>query len=360
MLKVFSRKSNDLSYFTDDQALELEGLRSTPGWWLRGSGDLTSPQTLREVLRSSERASVVGYDIVVAAPRTTSLLVALDEGQAPGVIAAHRRSVEAAVHYLEEHAVTVRDRRGGDDRDVAARWESIASFTHGINRHGEPHLHDHVIVGSRPEGVSGVLDSRALFAHLGAADAVYRASLRYEVGQRTTWQPWRDFRGVEHVRSLDEGYRTLWGGGFEERGEKLQPTREQVVAWWHRDLERFEPQGEKQCPALGNELNEHTFQAAFEGRYSTTRRDVVTAWADAAVSGQRYENLRATLNYFYGPGDERGIYEEARSIVDVRMVRDVARRGPRPLLPEHVGDWIQRERSRSLERSSTERNLRSR
>ena len=40
MLRLFVRRSDDVRYFSDDAALELEGLRDGgPGWWLRGEGD---------------------------------------------------------------------------------------------------------------------------------------------------------------------------------------------------------------------------------------------------------------------------------------------------------------------------------
>ena len=47
MIKIITRRTNDLSYFTNDQALELEGIRDgAPGWWLRGDGDLENPHCL--------------------------------------------------------------------------------------------------------------------------------------------------------------------------------------------------------------------------------------------------------------------------------------------------------------------------
>jgi len=68
MIRVLSRRSNDVSYFTDDRALEIEGLRDgEPGWWLRGAGDSGDPRCVAEVLRTSQRSSILGYDIVVAA-----------------------------------------------------------------------------------------------------------------------------------------------------------------------------------------------------------------------------------------------------------------------------------------------------
>ena len=349
MIKIITRRTNDLSYFTNDQALELEGIRDgAPGWWLRGDGDLENPQVLKDVLQTSQRSHIYGYDIIVAAPRTSSLLIAVDEEQAPGVIAAHRESVRAAFSYFEERALVTRVRRGGDDYDVAATWQSVASFTHGINRHGEPHLHDHLIVGARPNGTYLVLDSMALRAHSIAADAVYRASLRFEIAERTTWQPWRSYQGIEHVCGLDEGFRELWGGRHQDRGEKLQPTRNEIVTKWSNDLERLQRLGNVIAPPRRTVLNEHAFQSAFEGMHGVTRRDVVAAWANAAESGQSYNSLRRAVEHFYGAGDERGIREEVQSVAEVRMIAEVSRRGARPLEMEQMERWHQRDRSRSV------------
>jgi TrwC relaxase len=361
VIKVFQRRTNDVTYFTNDLALELQGLRQGPAeWWLRSPTNQTGPEAVRRVLRTTPRSLVYGYDIVVAAPRTVSVLLALDEDQAPRLIEAHRTSVKAAFQYLEERALVSRDRRNGEDLEISAKWESVVSFTHGINRHREPHLHDHMIVGAHPQSAQGVLDARALVAHLEAADAVYRASLRYEVAQRTSWQPWRSFEGIEHVSGLDEGYRTLWGGHFSERGEKSHPSRSEVTAQWLHDLERFQPEGVVGSPAVSDSLNEHTFQSAFEGELSLRRRDIVTAWANAAVWGQKYSDLRASIEFFYGVGDERGLLEEKRSLTEVRMVSEVNKRGPRSLRPDLQYQWQTRDYGLNQEFSRSDRNLLSR
>jgi len=86
------------------------------------------------------------------------------------VVAAHRASVRAAMSYLEDRALVVRETRGGDRHQHAASWRSVVSFTHGLNRHGEPTYSDHVLIGARPAGERNVLDSRALYAHAPSAD----------------------------------------------------------------------------------------------------------------------------------------------------------------------------------------------
>lgn len=349
MLRLLARRSNDVTYFTNDAAHELDGLREGgPGWWVRGSGDAHDPQGVARVLTSSERALVVGYDLVVAAPRPISVLLAVDPGHARGVVEAHRASVGWAIDYLEERALVVRERRGGVDHDHAARWESVVSFTHGLNRHGEPHLHDHVLVGARPEGERNVLDARALFAHARTADALYRASLRHELAERTPWSAWRSFEGVEHVVGLDEGYRALWPGHHRDRGEKLRWSRDETLSAWSRDQVRFEPLGVLPAPARANTLDEHRFAGAFEGRYGVARRHVVEAWANAATFGQPPKDLQRAVDELYPALRGRGgIYESVIPLREARMVTTVREFGARPLDPRQFDEW----RERSLERS---------
>ncbi|MGB8180356.1 MAG: relaxase domain-containing protein [Acidimicrobiales bacterium] len=352
MIRLMPRRSNDVTYFTRDAALELEGLREGgPGWWLRGGGDPRDPTEVARTLTTSERAAVVGYDLIVAAPRPISTLLAVDPRHARGVIEAHRASVRATIEYLEDRALVVRDRRGGRDREELARWESVVSFTHGLNRHGEPHLHDHVLVGARPEGQTNVLDSRALFAHALAADALYRTSLRHELASRTPWSAWRSFAGVERVAELDEGYRALWSGHHRDRGEKLAWTREETVRSWTRDLTHYEPLGV--VPVAHRErgvLDEHRFAGALEGRSDVARRHLVAAWADAAPFGHDPRDLTRQLDEIYpGLRSRAGVYEPTIPVREARMMDRVREYGPRPLERRQFDEW--RERSMETSRS---------
>ena len=352
MLRVLVRRSRDVSYLTEDPARELEGVREGPAqWWWRPPSDPRRLDDARGTLRTSERAAVVGYDLIVAAPRPISILVALDDRNAPAVVAAHRRAVDDALSYLEERAVVVRERRDGDDRDLPGRWSSVVGFTHGVNRHGEPHLHDHVLVGALPEGARGVLDSRALFAHVATADALYRASLRAGVAGATPYSPWRSFEGVEHVEGLDEGYRVLWGGHFADRGEKRHWTRADARATWTRDLDRFESHGAVPAPRRAHGvLAEHAFAASFEGLAHVTRRHLVRAWSDAATWGSGAADVTASVDRFYpGLTGARGVREESISVRDARMVAATRERGPRPLREREVDEWRQRSRVISRE-----------
>ena len=358
MIRVVARRSNDVSYFTNDAALELDGLRDgRAGWWLRGRGDTTDLRDVASVLGTTERSAVQGYDIIVAAPRPISILIAVDPEHGAGVVAAHRESVNAAVTYLEEHSLVVRDRRNGGDRDETGRWRSIVSFTHGVNRHGEPHLHDHVLVGAQPEHSRTVLDSRGLFAHALAADALYRTSLRHELAERTPWTAWRSFNGIEHVAGLDEGYRALWGGHHAERGEKLHWERRDARETWSADQERFTPEAVLDAPTRHRAtLDEHGFAGAFEGRSEVARRHVVEAWSNAARFGQDSATLNQAVDDLYpqlaGGG---GVREPTISVREARLTSLVREHGERPLERGDFTAWRQRSRDLSRERSDRSR-----
>jgi hypothetical protein len=351
VLRLLPRRSNDVTYFTNDAARELEGVRDGgPGWWLRGAGDTRDPSDVAKVLLTSQRSSVYGYDLVIAAPRPVSILLAIDPEHASGVVAAHRASVGATIAYLEEHALTVRERSGGEEREMAATWQSVVGFTHGLNRHGEPHLHDHVLVGARPEGQRNVLDSRALYAHAPAADALYRASLRHELAERTAWTAWRSFEGIERVVNLDEGYRALWSGHHRDRGEKLSWSRDETLAAWSRDKERFESLGSSRAPENPRDvLDEHRFAGALEGRLDVARRHVLAAWADAAAFGQDPRDLSRSLDELYPQlQGRRGVYEPTIGVREARMMGRVRVAGPRPLERDQFNEWRQRSRERSF------------
>lgn len=358
MVRIFPRRSNDVTYFTSDPARELEDCRDGgPGWWWRGDGDTQSPADVARVLTTSARSAICGYDVVVAAPRSTSILVALDAERAGGVVAAHRASVSAALSYLEDRAVVVRGRDGGREYETGAQWDSVVSFTHGLNRHGEPHLHDHVLVGARPRDVATVLDSRALFAHARAADALYRSSLRHELAQRTPWSSWRSFQGVEHVVGVDEGYRALWGGHHRDRGEKLHWSRADALNAWARDLANFSPVGVDWTPSTERgRLDEHRFAGALEGRLDVSRRYAVSAWADATPWGQDSRDTTRSVDALYPRLREgRGVHEAVISVREARMLAVVRELGPRPLERGAFDEWCQRSRERGRSRDERSR-----
>jgi hypothetical protein len=341
VLRIFVRRTDDLSYLESDLALEIDELRGGPARWapLDGRTDLTS-------LSSSlpRRGTVLGYDLVFAAPRAASALLAVGsphEGAA--VVGAHRAAVTDALSYLERRAVVVRRRVLGDEDLLGGDFAGAAGFTHGINRAGEPHLHDHVVVPSRVVGRAQALDGRSLFAHAQAADAVYRSGLRHEISLLTGRDAWRSRRGIEHVGGVDEGVRALWPGRA-ERGEKRHWARGEARRAWEHDLERYEVGPSVPPPALrGTVLDEHQFAGAFEGLSPIARRDVVRSWADAAIRGAPIGSVDRAIDRHYPQfANSRGLDHHVISRNDARQLGAVREHGPRTLLAEAHRDGPER------------------
>ena len=134
MIRIFVRRNPNLDYLTGDSARELEDLREGPAWWVpdgRGSVDF---RHLDARLRTSSRSRVVGYDLVIAAPRPISILLALDETRAPDVVRAHREAVSSTLSYLDERAAVIRTRRAGHEEVIQSGFSgSVGRF--GKDRH---------------------------------------------------------------------------------------------------------------------------------------------------------------------------------------------------------------------------------
>ncbi len=174
---------------------------------------------------------VCGFDLVFAAPKAISVLHLLapsELGAAAG--AAHSAAVADAVHYLEGAGLGVRRTRGGQVQHLGTTGAVAAGFVHRTSRALDPHLHTHVVTANVAQGLDGrwsALDSRRMFLHRRATQAVYDASLRHHLTgsagvawQRATSGPW-EVVGVDPVlcrlfsqraASIDESSHRVAGG----------------------------------------------------------------------------------------------------------------------------------------------------
>ncbi len=317
MIRIFVRRNPNLDYLTGDSARELEDLREGPAWWVpdgRGSVDF---RHLDARLRTSSRSRVVGYDLVIAAPRPISILLALDETRAPDVVRAHREAVSSTLSYLDERAAVIRTRRAGHEEEVASSWDDAVSFTHGVNRHGEPHLHDHLILPAVARAETSINDARSLFAHALTADAVYRASLRSLVQSYAGYRVWRSPSGREGVEGMDEGWLALWGGHWSERGSKVLWRRDEIRERWRDQARSVELFGEMRSPALRDGVDPHPYRASLYGDRWPTRRDIVRAVADGVRDGIRGDDVAAVVDRSFPElRHDRGLRERPISLYE--------------------------------------------
>ncbi len=140
-------------------------------------------------LRSTrgERSSA-GYDLTFAAPKSVSVLHLLAAGElATAAGTGHQVAVADALDYLTREGVGVRRSRRGEVAFLSTTGPVAGQFLHRTSRALDPHLHTHVVVANVAQGVDGRwsgVDSRRLHAHLPAAQSVYHARLRFELGER--------------------------------------------------------------------------------------------------------------------------------------------------------------------------------
>jgi hypothetical protein len=282
-----------------------------------------------------------------------SILLAVgDADEQRQLVADHRESVGAAVSYLEDRALVVKTKMAGEGIEQRGRWSSIVSFTHGVNRIGEPHLHDHVLVGAVPFHRSRVLSRQALSAHILAADAIYRSEMRFRINELGVRRTWRTLGGVDIVHGVDEGHRALWPGERAWGTKKESWTREGILEKWRSDLLRFEPIQMREPPMRTASINEQIFGAHFEGALSVARRDLVAATANASSSGLLRGSVEAFVDTHYPAlATDRGLSEKRFGVIEARQSALVKARGARPLEVEGVAHWRHRERPRSIERS---------
>lgn len=348
MFKLIPRRSTDVRYFLDDPARELEGVRSGgPGRFLIGEGDPTHRDDVSGVLRGTSKSEVVGYDLVIAAPRPISVLLATEpDDVAITLVRAHQDAVQRALSYLQERAIVVRERHQGRDVEVSAPLDAAVGFTHGVNRAGEPHLHDHVLIGSTSRTVGRAFDRRVVTAHLPTADALYVADIRHAMTSHGT-PMWRTFDGRIRVAGVDEGVLGLWPGVGGLRGEKRDWTRAALREKWSSQLADVIPIRSYEPPEMKRWVNEHSLGAEIELRHSISRRHLLAAWANGAAFGVPIDTLNSlmatyypTLEHDFGLGE----YQVARSdAIPWRLIREY---GPRPLDLADARLWVHRVRER--------------
>jgi conjugative relaxase-like TrwC/TraI family protein len=323
----------------------------------------------------SGRTQIAAIDLTFAAPKSASVLFALGgEDAARRIVAAHADAVAGALSYLEGRAVAA-PRRGGTERSALPSSGMVAGlFTHAVNRNHDPHLHSHVVMANLVHGTDGIwsaCDGRALFAHRAAASSVYDAHLRHgltaALAVRWTGGPGRapEIEGVPPVlvgafstRAAEIRRRMVEVGSRSSRGARIawaatRPAKEVtpgfealVTAWWRRAGHLgFRPRdlaGVGRARSGRGSLDEHAFASVV---FSTPhggvhRRDVVTAFAEAALDGASARSVERLVGLWVQDPGCVGVAEPLHRRSEVvpggHLLRTL---GPRPLDVDEHAVW---------------------
>ena len=274
-----------------------------PGTWVGDgarslglSGPVVSP-SFAEVLEGRDPASgrtlrasrgerrVAGYDLTFCAPKSVSLLHLLAPREiAEAAGSGHHRAVADALDYLGREGVGVRRTRHHQVSFLGTTGPVAGQFLHRTSRALDPHLHTHVVVANVAEGVDGVwssVDSRRLHVHLGAAQSLYHARLRLELGDRmgAAWEVrpsgLGDIVGVDpglcrlfsqRSASMDE-FRHRWGVVEARRGSRTaafhadRPEKDRTVT-----VETLMAEWKQRAVDLGFDLGDLTRSVGVHAR----------------------------------------------------------------------------------------------
>ena len=165
------------------------------------------PTDGRGLRQSRGDRPVSGFDLAFCAPKSVSVLHLLapsELGAATG--ASHQSAVGDALAYMERHGLGVRRVRSGAVHHLTTTGAVAAGFVHRTSRALDPHLHTHVVAANVAQGTDGSwssLDSRRLFLHRRATEAVYRASLRHHLTESAGVAWYRGSSGGWEVDGVD-------------------------------------------------------------------------------------------------------------------------------------------------------------
>jgi conjugative relaxase-like TrwC/TraI family protein len=154
----------------------------------------------------SGRGAVPGFDLTFSAPKSVSLTWALAGPETrAAVLAAHERSVDAALAYMQEQACWTRRGAGGAEF-VHGSGYLAAAFRHRSSRAGDPQLHTHVLIANatQADGRWTRLYHPAIYEHAKTASYLYEAQLRHELSQTlgVRWQPVRN--GIAEIAGFKD------------------------------------------------------------------------------------------------------------------------------------------------------------
>ncbi|MDQ2851425.1 MAG: relaxase domain-containing protein, partial [Actinomycetota bacterium] len=169
--------------------------------------------------------TVRGWDMVVAAPKSVSMLHAIgDDATRESIVSAHRFAIEQAMAYLGQHGAYTRVRTPGakEAQVVPSSALSGVVYEHRTSRNMDPHLHAHVLMHNRvldpSTGQWVSIDGTSMMHETKAAGTVYQAALRARLTSDLglSWQPVDGRSGVADLTGL---------------------TREQIQGWSTRSGE---------------------------------------------------------------------------------------------------------------------------
>lgn len=222
------------------------------------------PKTGEQLAKNAGEKHAPGWDCTFSAPKSVSLEWAFNPEARQGIEAAQQRAAQRALDYIQQNAVTNRDRHG---EHAGQHVDGIVSamYQHGSSREGDPQLHTHCAIANickRPDGTHAAADLDTKYKM--AAGAVYRAELASEL-QKLGYAVERDgtsFRLAAADKAKEAEFSKRTAQILEESKGKNYKEQRNVVRDSRKDKE-----------LTPSELREQWAQAAKEVDYKPLQRD---------------------------------------------------------------------------------------
>lgn len=164
--------------FTDYDYKRLDGTTRR----ILEENNIKDPQA---ALKTKKFNSRPGYDITFSAPKSVSVLWALenDSEKKELIYQAHIGAVKDAASFIEQFFFTRTGKDGINQEDVKLVMAMIPHFT---SRECDPQLHAHLVtpnIGKREDGSYGAIDAELVFAMKFATGSLYRSTLANNLQQ---------------------------------------------------------------------------------------------------------------------------------------------------------------------------------
>jgi conjugative relaxase-like TrwC/TraI family protein len=134
-----------------------------------------------------KRHAVVGFDLTFTAPKSVSVLWALDDDAHRVIVYdAHRAALASSLEFVEQRVIRTRTGEAGRHQ-VRTRGMVAAAFDRWDTRAGDPNLHTHVVIANKVQGPDGAwrsLDGRTVHAAVVTVSELYDALLADELARR--------------------------------------------------------------------------------------------------------------------------------------------------------------------------------
>lgn len=197
-----------------------------------------------EQAEKRQRPSVSGFEMVFSPPKSFSVAWGLgDVAIKERLSAAHDAALEQTLQVMEEKYLRTRGGAAGVAQ-LTTRGVVAAKFDHWNSRALDPHLHTHVLIANRVQGVDGkwrTIDSRgALAPAVVTLSETYTSLLMDAVTRDLGWE-WANTTPDALARNAKwelDGVPTELVAGFSQRSTALVADKDAMVDEFVRDRGR--------------------------------------------------------------------------------------------------------------------------